>query len=75
MIRFIDLRDQIIDVEDQPSHFAFYDTVRSTFLTFSGTCDWESRDEFMKDLSSDADMSHWQEQKERFLRKLPEWVP
>lgn len=43
MIRFIDLGDQIIEGLNE---FAFYDTVKDSFCTFSGNCTWESINEF-----------------------------
>lgn len=46
MIRFIDLRGQIL-MGDEP-HFAFYDTVRDRFMDFGGEQDWNSLDDFLE---------------------------
>lgn len=46
MIRFIDLKDQII--EDYPA-FAWYDTVTDTFENFNGSESWETWSKFQND--------------------------
>ena len=78
MIRFIDLRDQIIDVEDYPVHFSFYDTTGGFFLTLCGQYqDWDSREDFLRDLENDdapPGTSRWLPERERFLSLMPEWV-
>ena len=46
MIRFIDLRDQIIEGIDE---FAWFDTVVDEFLNFADTQTWESWEDFVED--------------------------
>lgn len=60
MIRFINIGDQITD---DNKDFAFYDTVREEFLTFSGFQRWRSVQEFKQDYDGN-DI-------ERFLNLIP----
>lgn len=69
MIRFIDLRDQITDVEEQLVNFAFYDTVKSEFIALHGCQEWTSEEDFLADLCD----TEWEAQRDRFLRKMPSW--
>lgn len=45
MIRFIDLGHQI-DIFEEESHFAFYDTMTDSFLSFGGCQVFTSLDDF-----------------------------
>lgn len=61
MIRFIDLKDQIIEGTNE---FCFYDTVTDTFVTFSGSQTWETVEDFQNDYTGT--------EIERFLNLVPE---
>lgn len=74
MIRFIDLRDQIIDIEDDPVRFAFYDTVTSCFLDLNGSQDWDRREDFIADHAASGIGEHESRKVQRFLGLMPEWV-
>jgi hypothetical protein len=81
MIRFIDLRGQIDDAEDdageslpidqQRPHFAFYDTITNSFVEVNGSQDWRSKHAFASDFKIEATCADIR----RFLSKMPEWVP
>jgi hypothetical protein len=86
VIRFIDLRGQILDEEDdageslpiekQQPDFAFFDTVTSHFIDFSGIQNFASRADFRdwyeRSVHNDPESS-WT--LDRFERLMPEWVP
>lgn len=70
MLRFIDLRGQ-----DADGRFAWYCTVRSTFLSyFSET--WDTFDEFAEDYKQDAGGGYRSQSYglDRFRRLTPEWA-
>lgn len=71
MLRFIDLRGQITDIEECPVEFAFFDTVTDTFCEFGGSVTWKSRKEFLDRLFEEVDEQRFN----RFARLVPEWVP
>jgi len=53
MIRFIDLKDQILEYCPM---FAWYDTIADSFLEFSGNQTWESWEEFTNDYNDERDI-------------------
>lgn len=70
MIRFIDLRGLIEDNAALPD-FAFFNSVTDKFVDFGGRQHFYSRE----DLRIQIGASLSPEQADRYLRKLPEWVP
>lgn len=64
MIRFIDLRGQIVTLSND-AHFAFFDTVSDKFLEFSGFQEWDSIEDFTADYDGNDDI-------ERFLKLIPD---
>ncbi|HEY8877778.1 MAG TPA: hypothetical protein VIN03_09465 [Roseateles sp.] len=67
MIRFVDIRGQ-----DIGHRFAFWDTIRQEFCTFSGCQAWDDADDFARDYRS-----HGQEffgGLERFTGLMPAWA-
>lgn len=75
MIRFIDLRGQIDEVEDTPVHFAFFDTVSDRFVEMNATQEWSSRALFVGDYRAEYPDGNPQSRSiERFLGLMPEWV-
>lgn len=72
MIRFIDLRGQITDIEECPVEFTFFDTTTDTFVTIGGCTTWRSRQEFFGDAYVER---FTDERMARFAKLLPEWVP
>lgn len=67
MIRFVDLRGQIIPDDEKYCQFAFFDTVTSTFGTFSGEQVFESKSDF-RQCATGA-------QFDRCEPLIPDWVP
>ena len=65
MIRFIDIREQILDGE---RNFAWFDTITDQFIEYNGTHVWSSWDEFINDFDGDEN------QLARFER-LYQWKP
>lgn len=55
MLRFINLSDQINEGEKE---FAFYDTVKESFVTLSGSQTWASVDDFTKDYQDEQGSKH-----------------
>ena len=63
MIRFINLTGQVFPDDD--TYFAWYDTITSTFMTFTGCQTWDCWGDFVEDYDGD-DL-------ERFRRLMPRW--
>lgn len=55
MLRFINLSDQINEGEKE---FAFYDTVKESFVTLSGSQTWASVEDFTKDYQDEQSSKH-----------------
>lgn len=52
MLRFIDLTGQITSSFE----FAWYDTVKDTFITFNGMQTWDCWEDFEEDIKLDTDL-------------------
>lgn len=79
MIRFIDLRGQVDDIEDYPVHFAYFDTVTSSFIRLNQSEEWNSRVEFAEDYrlqyGDDPKLAPVSRPLARFVSLMPGWVP
>jgi hypothetical protein len=74
MIRFIDLRGQIYEVEDTPVHFAFFETVTETFLRIDNNEEWTTRADFERDHRAEYGERVAARTLLRFTKLMPEWV-
>ena len=77
MIRFIDLRGQIVDDGDLPedersTDFAFFDTITDTFQRIGGHQVWGDSAEFVE--CYERDPQGPTRPLDRFLSLMPEWV-
>ena len=54
MIRFINLTSRIL-IDDEEPHFAWYDTILSNFMSFSGCQAWHTWSDFLDDLNTYLD--------------------
>lgn len=63
MIRFINIGTQI-SLDARIRHFAFYNTITDSFMSWNGSATWETAEEFKSDYEG--------EHIERYLRLIPE---
>jgi hypothetical protein len=74
MIRFVDTRQQGLD-----HRFSFWDTVRSTYVSFSDDVAWDTWADFVDSYNLDAATSHGTatdvfKRLDRFKGLCPQWV-
>lgn len=70
MIRFIDLRGQILP-GDNSCHFAFFDTIPDQFINLDGYEDWTSWESFAENWENEKQDKH---SLERFKNLCADWV-